>query len=192
MVMKKPKDSKIVYQFWKYNKKLYTKPTGQGALWTNENTNTYPNEGHLFVYGEPLNQDMSGRSLIKLEGVDASGGESDGHIDYDVENEEAALKKILEYKNPNVAYSYCRQSLRLIQKPPEKRIGNWVENDNALFMFVDKALGTNGEKFFYQRIQISQFDDIFGIVCAQRWESTSGKTITFKKDGKGTSVDLNN
>mgnify|MGYP006130585329 CR=1 FL=1 len=57
---------------------------------------------------------MTGRSLIKLDGVDVSGEDSDGHIDYDIENEDDAIKKLLDYRNNNVAFSYCRESKRLI------------------------------------------------------------------------------
>jgi len=87
LVMKKPKKSNIAYQFWKGHKKLYTKPTGKGAYWTNEHTNNNPEEGHLFVFGKSLNVELNGKTLIRMDNVDTGGGPSDGHIDHNIQSD---------------------------------------------------------------------------------------------------------
>ena len=81
MVMKKPMVSNTAYQWWKDHGKLYTKPTGRHAVWTNEHTKRFPHAGHLFVCGNKTNFEINGRTLIIMKNVDTEGG--DGHIDYD-------------------------------------------------------------------------------------------------------------
>ena len=123
MVMKKPKDPTIAYQFWKNDKRLLTKPVNQGGYWTNEPGITDPKSCHLFVFGKSLDFELNGRTLIRIEGVDASGAESDGYIDHDINDDQVAIQRIINDKNSDMAYSWCRHSKRLIQKPPEKRSG---------------------------------------------------------------------
>jgi len=103
MVLNKPKQSNIAYQWWADHKKLYTKPANRGATWTDQHTDTYPTAGHLFVWGQSLDLEVGGRTLIRLENVDTGGGPSDGHIDHSVTNVEHAIKKVKEYKNSKVA-----------------------------------------------------------------------------------------
>lgn len=43
-----------------------------------------------------------------------------------------------------MAYYWCRQTNRLIQKPPGKRAGQWVKQNGIFFMYADKALGPFG------------------------------------------------
>jgi hypothetical protein len=105
--MKKPKKSNIAYQFWKDHKRLYTKPAGRNATWTNEHTNNCPEAGHLFVCGRSLNYELNGRTLIRMDNVDTGGGPSDGHINHDVKNDKAALFNVLANKNSNIAYFWC-------------------------------------------------------------------------------------
>lgn len=92
MVINKPKKSKIAYQWWSEHKRLYTKPTNNGATWTDEHTNNNPTAGHLFVWGESTDFIVEGRTLIRMDNVDTGGGPSDGHIDYEVSGEEHALE----------------------------------------------------------------------------------------------------
>jgi len=138
MVLNKPKKSKIAYQWWADHKRLFTKPTGRGATWTDEHTNKNPTAGHLFVWGQSLDFEVDGKTLIKLENVDTGGGPSDGHIDYEVAEEEYALEKVKEYKNAGVAYFWHKGSNRLIEKPPSKRQGKWETTGGIYFMYANK------------------------------------------------------
>lgn len=83
--------------------------------------------------------EVDGRTLIRLDNVDTGGGPSDGHIDYDITDEEYALKKVKEYKNSKVAYFWHKDSNRLIEKPPSKRQGKWNTTAGVYFMYVDKV-----------------------------------------------------
>lgn len=85
--MKKPKDPTIAYQYWRNDKKLLTKPVGQGAFWTNEPAISNPQSCHLFVFGKSLGFELDGRTLIRIDGVDTSGQESDGHIDHSINDD---------------------------------------------------------------------------------------------------------
>ena len=103
MVKNKPKKSNIAYQWWKDDGKLYTKPTGRGAVWSNEHTKRFPHAGHLFVCGHKTNVEIDGRTLILMRNVDTGGGPgyavklgpSDGHLEMDLEDENEALKIII-------------------------------------------------------------------------------------------------
>lgn len=129
--MKKPKVSNTAYQWWKDHGRLYTKPTGRHAVWTNEHTKRFPHAGHLFVCGNKTNIEINGRTLILMKNVDTGGGPSDGHIDYDIGDENIALKKLICNVSQNhdrserseVAYFWCNRSNRLIEKNPDKRAG---------------------------------------------------------------------
>ena len=145
MVKKKPMKSNIAYQWWKDFNLLFTKPTGRQAVWTNEHTNNNPHAGHLFVCGKKTNIEINGRTLIIMKNVDTGGGPSDGHIDHGIQDENTALYKVIEnMKNKGdsrVAFFWCSQSKRLIEKNPEKRADLWNDQDGVFFMFVDKCLG---------------------------------------------------
>ena len=186
-VMKKPKKSNVAYQFWKDHGRLYTKPAGRGATWTNEHTNAHPHAGHLFVCGKKTNIEIDGRTLIRMDNVDTGGGPSDGHIDYNVQDDKAALEKVICKRDARGAHFWCSSSKRLIEKNPEKRAGKWNDQPGVFFLFVDKCL--DGNHYLYQRIKITQFEQVFGIVCAQEWENSDGDKFTFQNNGKGTGID---
>ena len=98
MVKKKPKKSNVAYQWWKDVGRLYTKPTGRGAVWSNEQTKRFPHAGHLFVCGYKTNVEIDGRTLILMRNVNTGRGiinkkcSSDGHHEFDLEDENEALK----------------------------------------------------------------------------------------------------
>ena len=103
--MTKPKVSNVAYQYWVSHKKLFTKPTGKGATWTNEHTNNNPNDGNLFLYGKNTGVKHNGRTLFWVDGVDAANaGAADGRIDYNVTSYNEALEKVKKYKNTNVSH----------------------------------------------------------------------------------------
>lgn len=103
--MTKPKVSNVAYQYWVGHKKLFTKPTGKGATWTNEHTNNNPNDGNLFLYGKNTGVKHNGRTLFWVDGVDAANaGAADGRIDYNVTSYNEALEKVKKYKNTNVSH----------------------------------------------------------------------------------------
>lgn len=144
--MKKPKKSNVAYQYWVDHRRLFTKPTGHGAIWTNEHALRHSGQCHLFVCGTNMNHELNGRTLVKLDNVETTGG--DGPADNDISNQEAALEKVIAHKNSDIAYFWCSKSNRLIQKPPDKKVGRWNSNLGAFYMYADKVLG-NGQRYLY-------------------------------------------
>jgi hypothetical protein len=132
-----------------------------------------------------MNHELNGRTLIKLDNVDTSGG--DGPIDNDVSDENTALEKIKSHENSDIAYFWCNKSNRLIQKSPDKRVGKWNSQPGVFYMYADKILG-NGQKYLYSKINITQFEQVFGIVCAQEWYNSDEQTFNFENNGKGNTV----
>lgn len=45
----------------------------------------------------------------------------------------------MQKKNSKVAYFWCSQSNRLIEKPPSKRQGKWNTQKGVYFMWADKV-----------------------------------------------------
>jgi hypothetical protein len=132
-----------------------------------------------------MKHEHNGRTLIKLANVSTTGG--DGPIDNDISDEKSAVEKIISHENSDIAYFWCNKSNRLIQKSPEKRTGKWNSEPGTYFMYADKVLG-NGQKYLYAKIKMTQFDQVFGIVCAQEWYGPDGQTFNFENNGKGTNI----
>lgn len=133
-----------------------------------------------------MKHELNGRTLIKLDNVETSGG--DGPIDQDVTDEKSALEKVISHENSDIAYFWCNKSNRLIQKSPDKRVGRWNNNPGAFYMYADKVLGNNGQKYLYSKIQITDFSQVFGIICAQEWYGPNGQIFNFENNGKGTAL----
>ena len=87
-VKKKPRQSHTVYSWYNYDKKLST--ISEGASW-------YENgSGNMFqfVYGTHLGHRSKGRILIKMEGVQITGGSLEKIVASDVKTEEEAISLI--------------------------------------------------------------------------------------------------
>lgn len=80
LVLKKPQDSSIVYQYWVGHQKLITKPAGLNAVWTNEHTGSgkqIGHPGHLYLWGTHLGITLHGRTLFCMKDVTITGGDAD-------------------------------------------------------------------------------------------------------------------
>ena len=87
IALAKPKASNVAYQYWKGHGRIYTKPCGRGAHWTNLHTGDGSNgQGHLFVWAYDTGHRSGNRILIHMKGVDAAGGPSDGKITHGVKS----------------------------------------------------------------------------------------------------------
>lgn len=78
-----------------------------------------------------------------MKGVDAAGGPSDGKIINDVTSYEQALDLAKKEERNDLAFTWHRPSKRFIYKPPEKKSGQWVDDDNCnFFIWADSCISS--------------------------------------------------
>lgn len=92
IVQSKPKNSQIAYQWWIGHQRVFTKPAGRGATWTDQHTGNGKGpspQGNLFVWGTSMGIKVNGRTLFCMKDVSISGG--DAKSDHQIGTFEQAL-----------------------------------------------------------------------------------------------------
>ena len=117
IVLQKPKDSKIAYQYWADHHGIHNKPAKKHeGLWTSEHCRRHKDQGHLFVWAHPTGVERDGRILIQMQGVDLTRG--DGPITNDVAELSDAEALAKAHEDTSIAYCYHAPTKRFIEKDP--------------------------------------------------------------------------
>jgi len=75
-----------------------------------------------------------------MEGCDAGGGPSDGHIWQNIRSYDEAQSIVVSESNTDIAYFWCSQSNRLIEKNPNKRTGHWKSQTGWMFLWGNEII----------------------------------------------------